>query len=133
MSTPTLKVLVAVDGSDPALRACWFAVDTLRLEGAVARLLTVLSFTLDPYTLLGEKLEDTPGRMQVVSDAVEEATRLPTKVLEEAGAKVGTIHRFGAPADEILEEINANATRAGPGGHRARDEHWIRRGAPVYG
>lgn len=100
-----LKVLVATDGSDPSLRACRFARDTLKLEGASIRLLTVLSFSLDPYTLLGEEMGDTPARVERVKEAVEEATRVPAKMLEEGGAKVTTAHRFGAPADEILNEL----------------------------
>jgi nucleotide-binding universal stress UspA family protein len=100
-----VKVLVATDGSEAVLRACQFAADRVRLTDASVRLLTVLSFNMDPYTLLGEELEDTPVKLEAVREAVEEATRIPAKILGATGATVQACHRFGNPADEILAEI----------------------------
>jgi nucleotide-binding universal stress UspA family protein len=101
-----IKVLVAADGSEPVVRACQFAADRVGMTDASVRLLTVLSFTMDPYTLLGEELEDTPARLEAIREAVDEATRIPAKIFEAAGATVQVYHRFGNPADEILAEID---------------------------
>lgn len=98
------KVLVATDGSDSALRASQVLADLLSGRAAEARLLVVLSFELDPYTLLGEELADAAERTRMVAQAVEEATARPRHVLEAAGRSVSVAHRFGNPADEILEE-----------------------------
>lgn len=99
------KILVGTDGSPPAIRACEFVRDLLSLAGADVRLLVVLSFTLDPYTLLGEALEDTPERLNDARRAMEEAAKLASPIFERAGAHVTVRQRFGNPAEEILEEI----------------------------
>jgi nucleotide-binding universal stress UspA family protein len=98
------RVLVATDGSDSALRASQVLADLLSGSRAEIRLLTVLSFELDPYTLLGEELADAQERARMVARAVEEATAPPRRVLEDAGHSISVTHRFGNPADEILEE-----------------------------
>lgn len=97
-----LNVLAAVDGSEAAIRACRTATGILALQGGEVRLLVVLSFELDPYTLLGEELEDTPERLRVVSDTIERAVAQPRRIFEDAGCRVSVGHRFGNPADEIL-------------------------------
>jgi nucleotide-binding universal stress UspA family protein len=100
-----LKVLVAVDGSEHATRAAQRAADFLRGRSVESRLLVVLSFELDPYTLLGEPLADAPEREAMVQQAVERAVTEPRRILEEAGHLVSVGHRFGGPAEEILGEI----------------------------
>jgi nucleotide-binding universal stress UspA family protein len=87
------------------MHVCRFASERMRFEAARVRVLTVLSFTMDPYTLLGEELADASERQRVGEEAVENATRGPREIFEEAGAHVEVAHRFGNPADEILEEI----------------------------
>jgi nucleotide-binding universal stress UspA family protein len=74
-------------------------------SGAEVRLLVILSFELDPYTLLGEELDDTPERLRMVREAVERATGEVRPVFETAGHQVSVAHRFGNPADEILQEV----------------------------
>jgi hypothetical protein len=41
------------------------------------RILAVLSFELDPYTLPGEELAETPERLRLAEEAVEKAARDP--------------------------------------------------------
>ncbi len=100
------RVLVATDGSEGASRATLLAVRFLRGERVEARVLTVLSFEMDPYTLLGEVTPETPERLDVLDRAVERATEAPRRILEEAGHRVAVVHRFGNPADEILADID---------------------------
>jgi nucleotide-binding universal stress UspA family protein len=103
-STEPVRVLVGADGSEPALRASRAAAALLP-KGTEVRLIVVLSFELDPYTLLGEELEDTPERGRMVHQAVERAVAEPRRVFEGAGHGVTVTHRFGNPADEILNEV----------------------------
>ena len=99
------RVLVTADGSDAANRAARLAVRFLRGERVEARVLTVLSFEMDPYTLLGEVTPETEERLAVLDRAIERATETPRRILEEAGHAVAVVHRFGNPADEILADI----------------------------
>lgn len=100
-----LRVLAAVDGSEPALRACQTAADLLGRRHADIRLLVVLSFEIDPYTLLGEEFADTPERLRLVREAVERTTAEPRSVFEKAGHRVSATHTFGNTAEEILKEV----------------------------
>jgi nucleotide-binding universal stress UspA family protein len=98
------RVLVAVDGSEHAERAAQVVARLLAGRRPEVELLVVLSFELDPYTLLGEPLEDTPERQRAERHAVETATSAPRRILAAVGARVEVRHRFGNPADEILAE-----------------------------
>lgn len=44
-----IRILVAADGSDPVLRACRTLASMVPANQADVRILTVLSFELDPY------------------------------------------------------------------------------------
>lgn len=101
----TFRVLVAADGSPPAVRAATMLAEMLVPGSAEVLVLAVLSFELDPYTLLGEELSDTRERLRNVEETVEHTTGEVRRILEEAGHKVSATHRFGNPADEIIEEI----------------------------
>lgn len=98
------RVLVAVDGSESAVRAAEVAARLLSGRRLEVELLVVLSFQLDPYTLLGEPLADLPEAQRAERHAIETATAEPSKMFAAAGATTGIRHRFGNPADEILEE-----------------------------
>ena len=100
------RILVGADGSEPVERACRLLVDLLAGRAVEARILTVLSFELDPYTLLGELTPETPERLDVMDRAVERATETPRLILEAAGHSVAVVHRFGNPADEILADVD---------------------------
>jgi nucleotide-binding universal stress UspA family protein len=101
-----MRILLATDGSPSAIRAAARLAELVPLRDVEVRLLTVLSFMLDPYTLLGEELADTPDRRRVEQQAIEEATQKPRELLEKRGARISLAHRFGFIADEILEEID---------------------------
>ena len=101
---PPIRVLAAVDGSEHAERAAQVAAGLLAGRRLEVEVLVVLSFELDPYTLLGESLEDTPERQRAERHAVETATSAPKRIFEAVRARVEVRHRFGNPADEILAE-----------------------------
>ena len=103
MTAARLRILVAVDGSDASLRVCGTLVRLLP-PGAEIRLLVVLSFELAPLTLLGEPLADTPERRRLAHEEVERIAGEPRRLLQEAGCSVSVTHRFGNPADEILQD-----------------------------
>jgi nucleotide-binding universal stress UspA family protein len=67
-------------------------------------LLAVLSFELDPYTLLGEEVPESEEMKASVTEAVEAAAGEARTVFEDAGFTVEVAHRFGNPADEILSQ-----------------------------
>jgi nucleotide-binding universal stress UspA family protein len=99
-----IRVLAAVDGSEHAERAAQVAAGLVAGRRAEVELLMVLSFELDPYTLLGEPVEETLETQRAEHHAIEAATAAPRRILESAGARVEIRHRFGNPADEILAE-----------------------------
>lgn len=103
-----MRVLAAVDGSASAVRACRIAARMLP-AGSEIQLLVVLSFELDPYTLLGEEVPETEDMVERVTEAVEAAAGEARDVLAAAGFEVTVTHRFGNPADEILAEAEATA------------------------
>jgi nucleotide-binding universal stress UspA family protein len=103
-------ILAAVDGSDAALRACRTAASLLPRDLRV-QLLVVLSYGLDPYTLLGEETPESAETAAKEIAAVEDAAGGARSVFEEAGFAVEVVHRFGNPADEILAQAEQISPR----------------------
>lgn len=101
-----MKVLIATDGSGPALRAC-HTVATLLISGRdEVRLLTVLSYTLYPYAdVPGEHLADEAERKQHADEEVRRLTDRQREILEQAGLLVEVVHRFGNTTEKIVSEI----------------------------
>ncbi|HJT38302.1 MAG TPA: universal stress protein [Actinomycetota bacterium] len=103
-----MKVLMATDGSEPALRAGELAASLLHDHAAVrVRVLTVLSYTLYPYALFpGGELSDESARARAADEAVDDATRDACAIFEKAGFAVECTNRYGNAADEIVAEID---------------------------
>jgi nucleotide-binding universal stress UspA family protein len=102
-----VKVLIAVDGSEPAMRACQQVASMLASVRDSVRLVTVLSYTLYPYSgIPDEPLADEAEREQHEREEVHRITDEPRKLLEEGGFKVEVTHRFGNLTEEIVAEIN---------------------------
>ncbi|HYN35998.1 MAG TPA: universal stress protein [Actinomycetota bacterium] len=102
-----MKVLIAIDGSEPALRAFRNVASLLVPKRDEVRLLTVLSYTDYPYTdFPGEHLVDEGEREQYVREKVHHLTDEPRRLLEEIGLRVGIVHRFGNPTEEIVGVID---------------------------
>ena len=102
-----MKVLIAVDGSEPAMRACAF-IDTLLVpERDSVRLITILSYSLYPYSgISDEPLADESERERHVIEEVHRITDAPRALLNEHDLPVEVAHRFGNVTEQILAEIN---------------------------
>ena len=101
-----MKVLLATDGSEAALRACNELGSILVANRDVVRVLTVLSYTLYPYSgIPDEPLADEAAREQHAQEEIRRITDEPRKVLEKVGLKVEVKNRFGNPTEQILAEI----------------------------
>lgn len=102
-SGPALRVLIATDGSAIATRAAEF-VSKIVGAGTEVRLITVLSFEFYPHSFWGPPLSDEIDRMSKVVRLEAGAFAEARKILQNTGADVSNVHRFGRVADEIIEE-----------------------------
>ncbi len=112
-----MRVLVAADGSQPAVDACRMLARPLP-AGSDVRLLTVLSFSTYPYSLIGGHLSDESERAET---AKREAARMQAEareILEKAGFEVSVVHRFGYAPDEIISELEEYGADMVVLGHR---------------
>jgi nucleotide-binding universal stress UspA family protein len=102
-----MKVLLATDGSEPAMRACESASSLLVAGRDQVRLLTVLSYSEYPYSLVPDDvpLGDEAERARRVMEDIHRLTDRSRRQLEDSGHTVETAHRFGNPTDEIIAEI----------------------------
>lgn len=101
-----MKVLLATDGSEPAMRACECASSLLVPGRDQVRLLTVLSYSEYPHSLVPDMpLSDETERAEREVEEVHQLTDQPRRLLEESGHTVEIAHRFGNPTDEIVAEI----------------------------
>ena len=112
-----MKVLLATDGSEAALRACRSVVPMLAPDRDSLRLITVLSYTLYPYSgIPDEPLADEAEREQQVRKEIHRITDEPRRTLEEGGFNVDVAHRFGNPTEEIVAEMGGWNPRPGGDG-----------------
>ena len=101
-----MKILLATDGTEAAIRAGRGLVSMLAAGGSTVRIITVLSYGLSPYTgIPDEPLADEAERKQHVREEIRRITEIPQRELEEAGFEVEVVHRFGNPTEEIATEI----------------------------
>ena len=101
-----MKVLVAVDGSDTSGRACRYIISLLSPERDSVRLITVLSYTLYPYTgIPDEPLVDEAERERHVKEEVHRITDAERALFDEHGLRVEVAHRFGNVTEQIVDEI----------------------------
>lgn len=101
-----MKALLATDGSDAALRACRELASLLVPERDSVRVVTVLSYTLYPYSgVPGEPLADEAEREQHAREEVRRITEEPRKILVEVGLRVEVNNRFGNPTEQIVAEM----------------------------
>jgi nucleotide-binding universal stress UspA family protein len=101
-----MKVLLATDGSESAVRACWWASSLLVPGRDQVRLLTVLSYSEYPHSLVPDMpLSDEAERAEREMKEVHQLTDQPRQLLEDSGHTVEIAHRFGNPTDEIVAEI----------------------------
>jgi len=95
-------VLLAVDGSDAAVRAAQSVASLVCADDAEVHLLVVLSYTLYPY------VDDAATRADLekaANEAQVAASEKAALALEQSGHRVTVVRRFGHPTDEIITEI----------------------------
>jgi len=121
-----LRVLVAVDGSSSSLDACRTLTQLLPRDADV-RLLTVLSYSVFPHSLLGGRLSDEEQREQAAEQTAAEVQDAAREIFESAGYDVTVVHRFGFPPNEIIAELNEHAADVLAVGRRDGNEHasWL--------
>lgn len=102
-----MRVLIAVDGSDPAMRACTLVGALLVPKRDTVRLLTILSYSLYPYSgIPDEPLADEAARERHADEEVRRITDAPRALLEDCGLAVDVAHRFGNVTEQILSNIS---------------------------
>ena len=102
-----MKVLAAVDGSDPGLRACQIIAELLVQERDTVRLVTVLSYSESPDSgIPGEPLADEAERRWRAEKEVHHITDAARTLFDERGIDVDVVHRFGNVTEGIVEEID---------------------------
>ena len=102
-----MKVLAAVDGSEPGLRACQTMAQLLVPERDTVRLVTVLSYSESPDSgIPGEPLADAAERRWHAENEVRRITEAPRALFDERDVKVDVVHRFGNVTEGIVAEID---------------------------
>lgn len=121
-----LRVLVAVDGSASSLEACRTLTHLLPTDAEV-RLLTVLSYSAYPHSLMGGRLTNEEQRAEAAEQTAASAQDDARRIFAEAGFDVTVVHRFGFPPNEIIAELNEHAADVlAVGRHDANDRAgWV--------
>lgn len=99
-----MKVLLAADGSDSAVRAAMSA-GAMIPRGADVRVVFVLSYSLYPYMQGDPDPEVKAQRERAVEEETTQATEKAVLALEQAGHRPTLVRHFGHPTDEIVREI----------------------------
>jgi nucleotide-binding universal stress UspA family protein len=100
---PGIRALLAMDRHSSALEPAEFLAGMIPPHSTV-RVLTVVSYQAQPDSPWS-RLDAQETGAQIVA-AQSEAFAGARRVLEMAGAHVTFAHRFGLPADEILNEAS---------------------------
>jgi len=104
-SARPLLVVLATDGSHHSVRAGRVIAKLLSPGSAEVRLVTVLEYSIYPYGPSGDPLPDAEQRLKEVHAQKRQATDEIRRVIGETQPDVAVYHRFGNPADELLELI----------------------------
>jgi nucleotide-binding universal stress UspA family protein len=103
-SSTGVRVLLALDRWSQSTESAEFLAPLLT-AGSRVRILSVVSYGAQsdgPWTGLG----DADGAAAQVAGTQSEVFQSARHILERAGAQVSATHRFGDPADEILNEAS---------------------------
>jgi nucleotide-binding universal stress UspA family protein len=103
--TAQTRILLASDGSTSAIRAAHTLCSLGAAADADIRIITVLSSGTQPRTGWGEELADSQERGERVLGLVDSATHEAKAQLEDTARRIEVSHRFGNPAEEILQEV----------------------------
>jgi nucleotide-binding universal stress UspA family protein len=98
------RVLVAVDGSDPSLKAVRMAAEVARRFGARLSMLHVVPRLLLPPDVYGLAIATVEREHRAYAERVLEDAR---KALDVSGLELTTTVLFGSPAECIAEQATA--------------------------
>jgi nucleotide-binding universal stress UspA family protein len=99
-----IRALLAIDSSSRSVESAEFLAGILPSDSKV-RMLTVVSYQAQsdsPWSRLSDA-DEAGAQMAATQSGVFSRAR---RILETAGAQVSATHRFGYPADEILNEAS---------------------------
>lgn len=103
--TRPLLVVIATDGSQHSIGAARLLTRILPAGSAELRLVTVLDYAIYPYGPSGDPLPDAMRRLDEVAAEERMATDEIRRAAEASQHRVGVYHRFGNPADALLELV----------------------------
>jgi nucleotide-binding universal stress UspA family protein len=95
------RILVAVDGSDPSLKAVRMAADIALRFGARLTLVHVVPKLLLPPDVYGLTIAEVEREHRAYADRLLERA---VSSLQEPGVEITTTVLYGAPAEAIAEE-----------------------------
>jgi nucleotide-binding universal stress UspA family protein len=98
------RILVAVDGSEPSLKAVRMAAEVAQRFGARLTLVHVVPKLLLPPDVYGLTIAAVEKEHRAYADAILEKAR---GAIESAALEVGSTVLFGAPAEALAEEAAA--------------------------
>jgi nucleotide-binding universal stress UspA family protein len=98
------RILVAVDGSEPSLKAARMAADVAVRFGAKLTMVHVVPKLLLPPDVYGLTIAEVEKEHRAYADALLDKT---ARALEPAGVEITRTVRYGAPAEAIAEEAAA--------------------------
>ena len=95
------RVLVAIDGSEPSLKAARMAADIARRFGAKLTLVHVVPKLLLPPDVYGLTIAEVEKEHRAYADKLLEKA---VAALQEPDLKISTTVLYGSPAEAIAEE-----------------------------
>jgi nucleotide-binding universal stress UspA family protein len=95
------RILVAVDGSDPSLKAARMAADVAIRFGSTLTLVHVVPKLVLPPDVYGLTIAEVEKEHRAYADRLLEKA---ISTLEEPGLEIGTTVLYGSPAEAIAEE-----------------------------
>jgi nucleotide-binding universal stress UspA family protein len=113
------RILVAIDGSEPSLKAARMAADIAMRFGAKLSLVNVVAKLLLPPDVYGLTIAEVEKEHRAYAERLLEKA---VAALEEPGVEVSTAVLVGSPAEAIAEEaaaVDADLVVVGSRGHGA--------------
>jgi nucleotide-binding universal stress UspA family protein len=98
------RILVAIDGSEPSLKAARMAADIALRFGAKLTLAHVVPKLLLPPDVYGLTIAEVEKEHRAYADRLLEQA---VGALDEPGVEVSTVVLYGSPAEAIAEEAAA--------------------------